>query len=150
MYMNFTKQKVVRFSHCDPAGIVFYPRYVELCNEMVEDWFADGLGFPLHRFQQELRLTIPAVRLEAEFVRTSTHGDVLDFTLTVRALGRSSLSLDVAAHCEGKERVRFSLKLVLVSLDTMRPVPIDDSWRERFERFQSESVGTDLVPGASS
>ena len=134
--MNFTKQKVIRFSHCDPAGIVFYPRYVELCNEVVEDWFADGLDFPLHSFQQQLRLTIPAVRLEAEFVKTSTHGDVLDFTLSVRTLGRSSMSLDVAAHCDGDERVRFSLKLVLVSLDTMRSVPIDDAWRERFGRFQ--------------
>ena len=37
----------IEWGHCDPAGIVFYPRYVELCNEMVEDWFADGLGFPL-------------------------------------------------------------------------------------------------------
>ena len=148
--MNFTRQKVVRFSHCDPAGIVFYPRYVELCNEMVEDWFADGLGFPLHRLQQELRLTIPAVRLESEFVRTGTHGDVLDFTLAVRALGWSSLNLDVTAHCEGKERVRFSLKLVLVSLDTMRAVAIDDSWREWFGRFHSGSVGTDPEPTLSS
>lgn len=135
--MAFTKQKVIRFSHCDPAGIVFYPRYVELCNEVVEDWFADGLGFPLHRFQQQLRLTVPAVRLETEFLQTSTHGDVLDFTLAVRALGRSSLSLEVAAHCDGEERVRFALKLVLVSLDTMRSVPIDDAWRERFGRFRA-------------
>ena len=141
--MTFTKQKVVRFSHCDTAGIVFYPRYVELCNEMVEDWFADGLGFPLHRFQQELRLTVPAVRLDTEFVRVSTHGDVLDFTLMVRELGRSSLSLDVVARCEGQERVRFSLKLVLVSLDTMRAVPIDDAGRGRFERFQSGSAETE-------
>jgi 4-hydroxybenzoyl-CoA thioesterase len=133
--MTFTKQKVVRFSHCDPAGIVFYPRYVELCNEMVEDWFADGLDFPLHRFQQDLRLTVPAVRLDVEFVQPSTHGDVLDFTLSVRELGRSSLSLNLAAHCEGRERVRFSLKLVLVSLATMRAVPIDDAWRVRFGRF---------------
>ncbi|HMO48126.1 MAG TPA: thioesterase family protein [Rubrivivax sp.] len=147
--MNFIKQKVVRFSHCDPAGIVFYPRYAELCNEMVEDWFADGLGFPLHRFQQELRLTIPAVRLECEFVSTSTYGDVLDFTLAVRALGRSSLSLELAARCEGKERVRFALKLVLVSLDTMRAVPINDSWRERFGRFQGGDAGADPVPVAS-
>ncbi len=147
--MNFTKQKVVRFSHCDPAGIVFYPRYVELCNEMVEDWFADGLGFPLHKLQQELRLTIPAVRLESEFLRTSTHGDVLDFTLNVRGLGRSSLSLEVEAHCEGALRVRFALKLVLVSLDSMRAVPVDDAWRERFGRFQCESVGTDSMPIAS-
>jgi 4-hydroxybenzoyl-CoA thioesterase len=143
--MEFTKQKVIRFSHCDPAGIVFYPRYVELCNEVVEDWFADGLGYPLHRFQQDLRLTIPAVRLDVEFVKISTHGDVLDFTLAVRTLGRSSLSLEVAAHCGGEMRVRFSLKLVQVSMDTMRSMPINDAWREQFERFQGScsSAGAD-------
>ena len=42
--MEFHTRKLIRFSHCDPAGIGFYPRYVELVNEVVEDWCNDGLG----------------------------------------------------------------------------------------------------------
>ena len=36
----FTRATVVRFEHCDPAGLMFYPRFFALMNEAVEDWFA--------------------------------------------------------------------------------------------------------------
>ena len=33
----FECDKLIRFHHCDPAGIVFYPQYFVLFNELVED-----------------------------------------------------------------------------------------------------------------
>ena len=33
--MAFIAQRKVRFQHCDPAGIVFYPRYFEMLNSVV-------------------------------------------------------------------------------------------------------------------
>ena len=41
-------QKVM-FKHCDPAGIVFYPRYFEMMNDVVESFFAECLGLPFER-----------------------------------------------------------------------------------------------------
>lgn len=133
--MKFTTGKIVRFAHCDPAGIVFYPRYAELCNEVVEDWFRDGLGIDFRHLQEVLRLTIPAVRLDVEFISPSVYEDVLDFSLEVMAIGRSSLSLSLAASCNNQERVRFFLKVVLVSVDSLRAEPINDEWRERFSAY---------------
>ena len=34
--MSFTLTQKVLFKHCDPAGIVFYPRYFEMINDCVE------------------------------------------------------------------------------------------------------------------
>lgn len=31
----------IEFNHCDPAGIVFYPRYFEMVNSVIENFFAD-------------------------------------------------------------------------------------------------------------
>ena len=43
--MNSHEMNVeVGFRHCDPAGIVFYPRYAEMVNDTVEHWFKHGLG----------------------------------------------------------------------------------------------------------
>ncbi|KAF5290196.1 hypothetical protein FQR65_LT20676 [Abscondita terminalis] len=45
----------IGFRHCDPAGIVFYPRYAEMINDTVEHWFKHGLGMDfdcLHRPRQ--------------------------------------------------------------------------------------------------
>jgi 4-hydroxybenzoyl-CoA thioesterase len=135
--MKFTKKKVVRFSHCDPAGIVFYPRYSELCNEMVEDWFSEALGVDFHHLQERLRLSIPAVRLESEFISPSTYGDMLEFSLEVQEMGRSSMTLAISARCGEQERVRFFLKVVLISLETMRSVPIEGEWKEKFSAYLS-------------
>src|SRR5260370_493059 len=39
MASAFVSQVQVLFRHCDPAGIVFYPRYFEMVNDLVEEWF---------------------------------------------------------------------------------------------------------------
>ena len=43
---RFERALRVRFAHCDPAGIVFFPQYLVMFNGLVEDWFTDGLGVP--------------------------------------------------------------------------------------------------------
>ncbi|EGV29543.1 thioesterase superfamily protein [Thiorhodococcus drewsii AZ1] len=133
--MIFRVSKNVRFSHCDPAGIVFYPRYAELCNEVVEDWFRDALGISFRALQEEHRLTIPAVKLEIEYLVPSVYGDMLEFTLSVEAMGNSSVQLAVSAWNGEEERVRIRLKIVMVSLENLRPIRIDEEWRERFSQF---------------
>ena len=133
--MVFKVKKNVRFSHCDPAGIVFYPRYAELCNEVIEDWFRDALGVTFHTLQEEMRLTIPAVRLEIEFLVPSTYGDLLEFTLRVIEIGNSSVQLEIIAWHGEEQRVRIRLKSVMVSLDDLRPLRIDDDWRARLAPY---------------
>ncbi|GGE38266.1 hotdog family protein [Actibacterium pelagium] len=44
--MHFTLHQKVLFKHCDPAGIVFYPRYFEMINDAVEAMFSNLLGWP--------------------------------------------------------------------------------------------------------
>jgi 4-hydroxybenzoyl-CoA thioesterase len=131
----YERSKLIRFAHCDPAGIVFYPRYVELCNEVVEDWFADGLGVSFEELHQRRHLGVPAVRLEVAFVAPSRIGDVLSFQLRVLELGRTSASLRIDARCGGEERVRFDLKIVQIDLGTGRPIPWDEDWRARLRPY---------------
>lgn len=133
--MVYQKSKNIRFSHCDPAGIVFYPRYAELCNEVVEDWFREALAVDFNALHETHRLGIPAVKLEVEYLAPSVYGDVLDYTLTVAELGNSSMVLRVDSRCQGQERVRIRLKVVLMDMDSRRPVAITGDWREKFSRY---------------
>lgn len=133
--MIFRCQKLIRFSHCDPAGIVFYPRYIELGVEAVEDWFGQGLGVSFWALHEEHRLGIPAVHLDVNFITPSRHGDLLDFLLSVVHIGTSSMTLDVVVECEGQRRFRERIKVVMVSLDTMRSIPISEPWRLKFSAF---------------
>lgn len=75
----FQKTKDIRFHHCDPAGIVFYPQYLVLCHEFIEDWFNEGLGIPYPDLISLQRLGVPTVRLQCNFrapSRAGRQGDV--------------------------------------------------------------------------
>jgi 4-hydroxybenzoyl-CoA thioesterase len=133
--MIFVRDKLIRFHHCDPAGIVFYPQYFVLFNELVEDWFNAGLGLNYASFHQEQRLGTPMAHLECDFLAPSKIGEKLTLELCVKRIGRTSLTLAVDGRADLEPRVRATLVVVLASMETHRPVAIEGDLRARFERF---------------
>ena len=131
----FVAQKQIRFHHCDPAGIVFYPQYFVLMNELVEDWFNRALGVDFARFHTEERRGIPMAHIECDFLAPSKIGETLIFGLWVEKIGDSSLRLAVEARAGDEARVRATLVVVHASLDTRRSVPLTPEFREKLARF---------------
>jgi 4-hydroxybenzoyl-CoA thioesterase len=125
----------VRFQHTDPAGIVFYPRYFEMINQVVEDWFAEALGVDFQTLHRQHLCGVPTVRIESDFKRPSRLGEVLSFALRVADLGKSSFTLDLSASCGGEERLRARAVLAYVRLEGLSPVPIPPELRLAMERF---------------
>lgn len=109
----FRFEQKVLFKHCDPAGIVFYPRYFEMVNDCVEAFFAAELDCPFERLHQHG--AVPTAAIEADFKAPSRHGDHLQFALVVTAIGRSSCAyaVDVGA-ADGH---RFGVRATLVNID---------------------------------
>ena len=120
--MTFRVERVVRFEHCDPAGIVFFPRVFALLNEVVEDWSrASGRpGTDFATLHLRDRLGVPTVQIECEFLRASRLGEKLDFALDVESLGRASFVLAHAVLCGDELRVHARATLCFVSLDAWR------------------------------
>ena len=131
----FERDKLIRFHHCDPAGIVFYPQYFVLFNELVEDWFNQGLQCNYADMVYKERLGTPMVNLRAEFLSPSQIGETLRLSLTVRRIGRSSLELEVDGTAGGNLRVRAFLTVVLANVDARRSVPIPPDLRRRIETY---------------
>lgn len=135
----FERDKLIRFHHCDPAGIVFYPQYFILFHELVEDWFNHGLQHDYAQLVQAQRLGLPMVRIECDFLSPSTIGEVLTLSLGVRHIGRSSLGLMVEGTAGGKTRVRVALTVVLADVDQLRSVPFPPELRAGIERYRIDS-----------
>lgn len=129
----FRTRHILRFAHCDPAGIAYYPRYFELCDAAIEDWNEQVIGVSRRALHLDLGMATPTVSLAAEFVAASRLGDLLDFQLDVLKIGRSSIDMKIAVTCAGEPRFAIETRLVLVGGDPMRPVPWPDEWRERIE-----------------
>lgn len=125
----FERDELIRFQHCDPAGIVFYPRYVEMINATVEDWFAAVVGIPFAEIHVTRNVAIPAVALSVDFSAPSRLGEVLTFGLAVERLGTSSVALVINASCDGAPRLAAKLTLVFIDKTDMRPRPWPQDFR---------------------
>lgn len=132
---TFESDKLIRFHHCDPAGIIFYPQYFILFNELVEDWFTQGLNVSVVEQVINQRVGIPMGRVECDFLLPSRIGDILRFVLRVVRIGQSSMTLRIECRAGDELRVKAQLTVVFASLKTMRSVPIPADLRQRIEEF---------------
>lgn len=134
---EFIRERVVRFSDCDPAGIVFYPQYFVLFNGLVEDWVTEALGVSYAELIGPRRIGLPTVRLEVDFKAVSRHGDRVRLGLSVERLGSRSLTLQLACRGERDGDVRMGMRQVLVttSLETHRAVDMPVDLRTGLERW---------------
>ena len=134
--MPFEYPQKVIFKYCDPAGIVFFPRYFEMINDATEAFFDTGLDCPWEVLHETAN--IPTVDIHAEFTAPSRHGDMLSIVLEVTRLGRTSLGLAFHATC-GSE-TRFKARSTLVRVDkTGQPAAWPDPLRAALTSFLGET-----------
>jgi 4-hydroxybenzoyl-CoA thioesterase len=132
---RFSAQRPVRFSDCDPAGIVFFPQYLVMLNGVVEEWFDRALGIPYAGLIGLRRLGLPTVRLEVDFTAISRHGDSLDWEVAVAHLGRSSFTLLHDVRGSDGTRLRARQVLVCTSLASHRPQALPDDVRSAVQAY---------------
>ena len=63
----FTRSVPIRFSHCDPAGIVYFPHYFDMFNGVIEDWYKDELKHDYATLVMGDRFGFPFVHIECDF-----------------------------------------------------------------------------------
>jgi 4-hydroxybenzoyl-CoA thioesterase len=140
--MAFVHHQRVRFAHVDAAGIVFYPRFFEMLNAAVEDWFA-ALGRDFRTLHLDDRIGTPTVRLEVEFLAPALLGDELAVALTPVKVGTSSCTYRFAFTCRESLRLRGEGVLVCMDLDAQRSRP----WPEAIAQSLRAALPSDLDDG---
>jgi Predicted thioesterase len=131
----FTRTVPIRFSHCDPAGIVYFPHYFDMFNGLIEDWYTEQLGVDYSKLILNDRHGFPFVHIETDFKIPSRMGEHLDLTLLLTKIGKSSLSVVIVGHLGGVERLRARLVTAMMSLETQQKVKLPDVLREKFETY---------------
>ena len=71
----FTRTVPIRFSHCDPAGIVYFPHYFDMFNGLIGDWYTEQLGVDYAKLILNDRYGFPFVHIETDFKRPSEWGN---------------------------------------------------------------------------
>ena len=130
----FRVEQPIRFSHCDPAGVLYFPHVFDFVNAAVEDWFARRLGLPFHVLHLEHRRGNPVVRTHCQFVKPCRFGEALALELEPTAVGRSSIELRITGTVGGAPRFRVRHKTAMMSMDTMRAIELPEKVRTRAEK----------------
>ena len=125
--MKFSKSKLIRFHHCDPAGIVFYPQFFYLLHEIQEDFLAH-IGFPEHVLIQA-GIGVPIVDLKTEFLGMCRHGDQITISLSLSKIGNSSIGMDYEIHSDSKLQLRAMAVVVHSKVPDGKAVRIADDLR---------------------
>lgn len=135
--MTYTKTIQIEFNHCDPAGIVFYPRYFEMTNSVIENFFADAVEVPFSTMHRTAGSGVPVVNISAKFTAPSRLGDKVDFTLAIAKLGRSSLAFKIKGSCLGEQRL--SAVITIVWMENWHAHSWPANMRAQLEKFSEKT-----------
>ncbi|MAC77261.1 MAG: thioesterase [Rhodobacteraceae bacterium] len=132
----FTIRRQVEFNHCDPAGIVFYPRYFEMISALIERFFADAVGVS---WAQMARLgggmATPMGDIRIRFAAPSRLEDWLDLSLRVNSIGGASATFGLACDCNGEPRFTGDATIIYASLDAGKATRWPDEMRNPMLRY---------------
>lgn len=134
--MKFEFPQKILFKHCDPAGIVFYPRYFEMLNDCVEAFF-DEIGFAFEKIHHDGRM--PTVQIDAHFTSPSFHGDPMIIDMEITKLGRSSIGLEFHAYCGPETRFTATSTLVYITTEN-KSQTINDDMRDALTPYLKVSI----------
>lgn len=132
----YEQEHRIRFSECDPAGIVFYPQYFVMFNDLMEAWIDSMIPEGFHNMIASKRVGMPSVHIEAEFKSISRMGDDVVMSLGVERIGNSSLTL--LLRCIGKDgvlRMQVRQTVVTTSLETHLGISIPDFLRNPMQEY---------------
>jgi len=135
MARTFSAEVPIRFSNCDPAGIVYFPEFFDLINSLVEDWFTIGMDTSYADLMMRRHIGTPTIDIQCEFIKPCRYGEHLRLELAVTHLGRSSFKLSETGTVGGELRWRTRHALCFMSTETYRPVPIPEGLRDKMQTF---------------
>lgn len=138
----FIKKEKVRFQHVDYAGIVFYPRFLEMLNCLVEDFYEEALDMPFKNIHQTGG--IPTVDLKIQFKKAARLGDELTKYLWIKTLGGSSMVCGFKfEHEDGSTCLEGEVTLVKVDfLDNrggIKSSPFTEEMRLKIEKYKIQN-----------
>ena len=109
--LTYTRKTRIEWGDCDPAGIVFYPRYFALFDSCTTALFSQALGMSKYQFTKHYKFAgYPMVDTRARFLKPTKFGDDVVIETAVTEFRRSSFDV--------RHRLTLNGELAVECLDT--------------------------------
>lgn len=138
----YVHRRIIHWGDCDPAGIIYTPRFLDFALEAVEGWQRQVLGLDWYKLKSELGMGMPIVHASLDFLDTVKPGEELDIEVLVTRLGRSSIEFRLTGRT-APEQDSFTCTLISTVVDDSlyRAIPVPPELRQRIEDYIQASEG---------
>lgn len=124
--LPFAVQERVRWSDCDPLGIIYYGTYVRFFEAAEHEMFRQaGLPYEVMRVQRQVQL--PRKAFQVEFHSPAEMDELMEIRVGVARFGETSLTMRFEAFRARDLVHRASATLTVVCVEketiTKRPLP---------------------------
>jgi len=137
MIINRHKLRI-EWGDCDPAGIVYFPRYFEMF-DVSTNLMMEAAGYPKYETLKRFDLVgWSLIDVGAKFIQPSTYGEEVEIESRVSEWGRSSFKIEHRLFRGVKVAIEAFEKRVWVgkdpdNSDRLRSVPIPDEVIAKFK-----------------
>jgi len=101
--LTYTRKTRIEWGDCDPAGIVFFPRYFAMFDSCTTALFSEALGMSKYQFFKHYKFAgYPMVDTRARFLKPTKFGDDVTIETKVTAFRRSSFDVQHHLTFEGE------------------------------------------------
>lgn len=124
--LPFAVRERVRWSDCDPLGIIYYGAYIRYFEAAEHEMFrAAGLPYEVMRVERHVQL--PRKAFQVEFHSPAQMDELLEIRTGIARIGTTSVTMRFEAYHAADMTHRASATLTVVSVDkasiTTRPLP---------------------------
>ncbi|PWE76568.1 4-hydroxybenzoyl-CoA thioesterase [Bradyrhizobium sp. SUTN9-2] len=120
MFVN-QREVQIQWGDCDPANIVYYPRYFAMFDDSTSTLF-EAAGFSKQDLVRKYGLVgIPMVDTRAKFYIPSTYGDWITIETKIESIKRSSFEVKHNVYKGGALAIEGFETRVLVGRDPVNP-----------------------------
>jgi acyl-CoA thioester hydrolase len=133
---RFSIKDRVRWSDCDPLGIIHYGAYVRLF-EIAEHEMYRACDLPYEVLRKSGGVWLPRKALHVEFHSPAQMDEPLLVESWFSRVGETSLTMCFEVYRDGDRAHRCSAQLTVVCVhkDTMSKYPIPDDVRKKIAKF---------------
>ncbi len=126
----------VRWSDCDPLGIIHYSAYLRMFEVAEHEMFRE-CGLPYEALRSSGGVWLPRKALQVEFHSPAQMDEPVEIEASFARVGETSLTMRFEVYRAGDRAHRASatLTVVCVQKDTMAKYPIPADVREKIARF---------------
>ena len=129
----FTHTLRVRYSECDPQGVVFNANYVAYFDVVMTELWREAIG-PYHELL-ESGVDMVVAEVNVRFLGPAGFDDELEFEARLARLGETAISTRIDASTAGRPVVEGLMRHVFIDVPTKQKRPMPEHVRNALEQY---------------